>query len=154
MKFRLVVLTLLISFVNFPRVNATEHDTHLQPQTVDYALILPANMPHMLRLASSQSAVLGLDDQQRQLIRQLITEAPLTVFSRLQQAEKIEKSIAHDVLMNRHTLADVQARLDQLSRLKREASEAQIATIGQLQAALSIAQFSQLLTLANRPEQH
>lgn len=124
------------------------HDIHEKPQTVDYALILPGNLPHMLRLALEQADRLQLDTGQRETVRLLISEAPLKVFSRLSAAEKLEITIAADVLQRRNQLSDLQARLDDLSTLKRGATEAQIATINHLQTVMTNEQFQLLLKLA------
>ncbi len=150
------IAALLLSLCLCPLAVASErdHERHLAPETVDYALILPANLPHVLRTANTQAAKLGLDEAQKTLIRDLMAEAPLKVFSRLQQAEKLEQAIAQDVLAHRQTLADVQTRLDELASLKRAATDAQIATINRIQGALSAAQFNQLLKLARRGEHH
>ena len=151
---RIIPLFFLLTLGSLPAFAESSHERHLMPETVDYALILPANMPHMLRTANVQAQRLGLDEAQKQLIRELMAEAPLKVFSRLQRAEKLEKAIAQDVLLRKQTLATVQVALDELSQLKREATDAQIATINRIQTALSEAQFRQLLKLATAEGSH
>ncbi len=154
LKIQIAAALFAFSLASQPCLAETQHDTHMKPETVDYALILPANLPHILRTANSQSSRLGLDETQKQLIRELIAEAPLQVFSRLQKAEMLERAIARDVLGKGQTLSDIQLRLDQLARLKREATEAQITTINRIQAAFSKNQFSQLLKLATAADAH
>lgn len=124
---------------------ADDHALHQQPQTVDYALILSANLPHLLRTSLDKAEVLGLNDAQRDVLRELMADAPLKVFSRLSQAEKLEQAIARDLLDNAVPLAELQPRLDELAALKRGATEAQIATINRMQALLSREQFRELL---------
>ena len=134
--------------------SADEHALHQPPQTVDYALILPANLPHLLRTSLDKAEVLGLNDAQRDVLRELMAEAPLKVFSRLSQAEKLEQAIARDLLDNAVPLADLQARLDELAALKRGATEAQIATINRMQALLSREQFRELLKFIPVTDRH
>jgi len=133
---------------------ADDHATHLRPQTVDYALILPANLPHLLRTSLDRAEVLGLNEAQRDVLRELMADAPLKVFSRLSQAEKLEQAIARDLLDNAVPLADLQPRLDELADLKRGATEAQIATINRMQALLSKVQFRELLKFGSLAERH
>ena len=154
LKIQIAAALFAFSLASQPSLAETRHDTHMKPETVDYALILPANLPHILRTANSQSSRIGLDEAQKQLIRELIAEAPLQVFSRLQKAEKLERAIAQDVLEKGQTLIDIQLRLDELARLKREASEAQITTINRIQAAFSKNQFSQLRKRATAADAH
>lgn len=134
--------------------SADEHALHQPPQTVDYALILPANLPHLLRTSLDKAEVLGLNDAQRDVLRELMAEAPLKVFSRLSQAEKLEQAIARDLLDNAVPLADLQPRLDELAALKRGATEAQIATINRMQALLSREQFRELLKFIPVTDRH
>jgi hypothetical protein len=148
MKTRFTTLLVLLALNTAPSLAEAPHEEHMKAETVDYALILPANLPHILRTANGQASKLGLDEAQKQLIRDLMAEAPLQVMSRLQKAEKLEQAIANDILHQRQALADVKPRLDELVRLKREATEAQIATINRIQAAISEAQFRKLLKLA------
>ena len=77
----------------------------------------------------------------------MMAEAPLKVFARLMQAEKLEKAIAASVLSGQAGLAELQGRLDELASLKRQATEAQIATLSRLQRTLAPEQFQQLLEL-------
>lgn len=154
MKIRIPALLLLLGLHHLPVAAETLHDHHLPPETVDYALILPANLPHLLRTANGQATRLGLDESQKQLVRELMAEAPLKVFSRLQQAEKLEKDLAQDILFKQQGVEAVQSRLDELCRLKRAASEAQIATINRIQSALSERQFGHLLKLAGAAGSH
>lgn len=134
--------------------SADDHAQHQPPQTVDYALILPANLPHLLRTSLDKAEVLGLNDAQRDVLRELMAEAPLKVFSRLSQAEKLEQAIARDLLDNAVPLADLQPRLDELAALKRSATEAQIATINRIQALLSREQFRELLKFIPVTDRH
>lgn len=134
--------------------SADDHAQHQPPQTVDYALILPASLPHLLRTSLDKAEVLGLNDAQRDVLRELMAEAPLKVFSRLSQAEKLEQAIASDLLDNAVPLADLQPRLDELAALKRSATEAQIATINRIQALLSREQFRELLKFIPVTDRH
>ena len=146
-------ILLALALLNMKAAHAAdEHEAHGKPQTVDYALILPANLPHMLRTAMENANTLGLDSGQREVIRELIASAPLKVYSRLTQAEKLEVAIAREVLTQGQTLAEVQNRLDELVALKRGATEAQIATINRLQALMSLNQFRKLLKLSGIPD--
>lgn len=133
---------------------ADDHAPHQPPQTVDYALILPANLPHLLRTSLDRADALGLNDTQRAVLRELMAEAPLKVFSRLSQAEKLEQAIAREVLDNALPLTELQPRLDELVALKRGATEAQIATINRMQALLSKGQFRELLKFVSLAERH
>ncbi|TXT31279.1 MAG: hypothetical protein FD131_1188 [Rhodocyclaceae bacterium] len=148
MKIRFTTLLVLLALNAAPSLAEAPHEAHMKADTVDYALILPANLPHILRTANGQAGKLGLDEAQKQLVRELMAEAPLQVMSRLQKAEKLEQAIANDVLYQRQGVADIKSRLDELVRLKREATEAQIATVNRIQAAISEAQFRKLLKLA------
>ena len=148
MKTRFTTLLLLLALNAAPSLAEAPHEAPMKAETVDYALILPANLPHILRTANGQAGKLGLDEAQKQLVREQMAEAPLQVMSRLQKAEKLEQAIANDVLYRRQGVADIKSRLDELVRLKREATEAQIATVNRIQAAISEAQFRKLLKLA------
>lgn len=131
-----------------PAAGAAGHDGHTQPETVDYALILPANLPHLLRLAADQADALGLDSTRREEVRRLMAQAPAQVFERLSRAERLEKEIAREVLLGSLSEADLQARLDALVHFKRSATEAQIRTIGRLRALMPPERFGQLLNAA------
>lgn len=144
---RLFALTLVLAAA-MPVAAAAEHEAHPQPQTVDYALILPANLPHLLRLAADQAESLGLDSARREDIRRLMAQAPSQVFERLSRAEHLEKEIARDVLLGALSEADLHARLDALVQFKRAATEAQIRTIGHLRALMPPERFHQLLESA------
>lgn len=139
------ILAVSLALLTAQPAVADDHATHLRPQTVDYALILPANLPHLLRTSLDRAETLGLNDAQRAALRELMAEAPLKVFSRLSQAEKMEQAIAREVLDNTVPLAELQSRLDALVALKRGATEAQIATIKRMQAVLGKGQFRALL---------
>ena len=149
-----LILAVGLVLITAPPVVADDHAAHQPPQTVDYALILPANLPHLLRTSLDRAEVLGLNEAQRDVLRDLMADAPLKVFSRLSQAEKLEQAIARDLLDNAVPLADLQPRLDELAALKRGATEAQIATINRMQALLSKGQFRELLKFGSLAERH
>ncbi len=149
-----LILALGLALLTVQPALAGDHATQLRPQTVDYALILPANLPHLLRTSLDRAEALGLNDAQREVLRELMADAPLEVFSRLSQAEKLEHAIAREVLDNAVPLAEVQPRLDELSTLKRGATEAQIATINRIQALLSKGQFRELLKFSAVTDHH
>lgn len=149
-----LILALGLILLTVQPASADDHSQHQPPQTVDYALILPANLPHLLRTSLDKAEVLGLNDAQRDVLRELMAEAPLKVFSRLSQAEKLEQAIARDLLDNAVPLADLQPRLDELVALKRGATEAQIATINRMQALLSREQFRELLKFIPAADRH
>lgn len=149
-----LILAVGLVLITAPPVFADDHAAHQPPQTVDYALILPANLPHLLRTSLDRAEVLGLNEAQRDVLRELMADAPLKVFSRLSQAEKLEQAIARDLLDNAVPLADLQPRLDELAALKRGATEAQIATINRMQALLSKVQFRELLKFGSLSERH
>lgn len=151
---KLIPLIFLCSLLAGPVHAEKGHERHLMPETIDYALILPANLPHVLKVAQTQAGRLGLDEAQKALIRELMAEAPMKVFARLKQAETLEKAIAQDVLSGGLSAAELQSRLDSLVSAKREATEAQIATIGRIRVSLSEVQFKQLLKLANTAGSH
>lgn len=144
-KFYLIPLWFLAGLGSSPVFAEAEHTHHQHPDTVEYALILPANLPHILRIANDQAGKLGLNEEKKQLLRTLMAEAPLKVFSHLQQAEKLERSIAEHVLYGHLSLTELHPHLDALERLKREATEAQISTIHRIRDALSHAQFKNLM---------
>lgn len=150
----LIPLIFLSALLVGPAHAEKGHEPHPSPETIDYALILPANLPHVLKVAQAQAGRLGLDEAQKTLIRELMAEAPIKVFARLKQAETLEKAIAQDVLTGSVPPAELQPRLERLVNTKREATEAQIATIGRIRAALSEVQFKQLLKLANTAGSH
>ena len=150
----LIPLMLVSALLAGPAHAEKDHERHLLPETIDYALILPANLPHVLKVAQVQAGRLGLDEAQKTLIRELMAEAPMKVFARLKQAEVLEKAIAQDVLGGGLSAAELQSRLDSLASAKREATEAQIATIGRIRASLSEVQFKQLLKLASSAGSH
>ena len=137
-----------------PSLAGDQRDTSHPIQTIDYALILPGNLPHLLRTSLDRADKLGLDASQRNVLRELMAEAPLKVFSRLSQAEKLEQGIARDILEHGQTLNELQARLDELAAVKRAATEAQIATINRMQSLLSDQQFRQLQKLARANDHH
>lgn len=149
-----LILTLGLALLTVQPALADDHATQPRPQTVDYALILPANLPHLLRTSLDRAEALGLNDAQREVLRELMADVPLKVFSRLSQAEKLEQAIARDVLDNAMPLAEVQPRLDELSTLKRGATEAQITTINRIQALLSKGQFRELLKFSAVTDHH
>ncbi len=151
---KLIPLLLLSALLAGPVHAENDHERHPSPETIDYALILPANLPHLLKVAQTQAGRLGLDEAQKTLIRELMADAPIKVFARLKQAETLEKAIAKEVLSGSLPPAEFQPRLERLANTKREATEAQIATIGRIRAALSEVQFQQLLKLANTAGSH
>ena len=151
---KLIPLLFLSALLAGPVHAENSHEHHPSPETIDYALILPANLPHVLKVAQLQAGRLGLDEAQKTLIRELMAEAPIKVFARLKQAETLEKAIAQDVLTGSVPPAELQPLLERLANTKREATEAQIATIGRIRVSLSEVQFKQLLKLANTAGSH
>ena len=56
LKIHITAALFALSLASQPCLAETRHDTHMKPETVDYALILPANLPHILRTANSHSS--------------------------------------------------------------------------------------------------
>jgi hypothetical protein len=133
-----------------PTVQAQTHDDepYPEPRTIDYALLLPANMPHVLRLAFSNADVLRMTQQEREAVQAMMKRAPTEVLDRLHQAQDLELDIVEAVLDEHQSLAQVMPRLEALTQLKLAVTRAQVSTINQLQALLGEARFAQLLRMA------
>ena len=59
----LIPLMLVSALIAGPAHAEQDHERHLLPETIDYALILPANLPHVLRLPRFRLA--GWDSMKR-----------------------------------------------------------------------------------------
>jgi hypothetical protein len=136
-----------------PAVWAQTHDDepYPEPRTIDYALVLPANMPHVLRLAFVNADGLRMTPSERQEVQQMMKRAPAEVLERLNQAQDLELDVAEAVLDARQSLETVTPKLHALVQLKLAATQAQIHTINRLQAMLGEERFAQLLRLARAP---
>lgn len=151
MRFKHLTLTAAAALLSLGALAADPHADdagYPEPRTIDYALLLPGNLPHVLRFAQMHADQLGLDAAQREVVQGLMVKAPTEVMGRLNEAQDLELDLAEQVLYRGAQLADIQPRLDQLSRLKQAATQAQIASINRLQALMSAQQFRQLIALA------
>lgn len=157
----LIVLLTMTGAINTPHADQAHSESHEEsharpgrsPQTVDYALILPANLPHILRFAAEKSSALELSAEQLAEIRELVKAAPERVLKRLAQAEALEDEIARAVLEKGEKLADLQEKIAQLVALKRGATEAQINTLNRLQTLLTPRQFKMTVQFARQEAQ-
>lgn len=143
-----VVLSAAVAWVPAAMAQTHDDEPYPEPRTIDYALVLPANMPHVLRLAFSNAEVLRMTQQERDAVQNMMKRAPTEVLDRLNQAQDLELDIAEAVLDERQSLAQVMPRLEALMQLKLAVTRAQVSTINQLQALLGEARFAQLLRMA------
>lgn len=146
MKTHAFLLALFVA--TLPALASDDDHTAQRPQTIDYALVLPGNLPHLLRIASNNVERLGLDAGQRQQLAGMMAQAPGEVMKRLIQAEQMETAIAREVLFEGRNADELKERLDALTRLKRTVTDAQIRNIVRMRELLGAHRFGALLELA------
>lgn len=114
------------------------------PAKTDYALILPHNMPHLMRWVGK----LGLPPEQAAALGKYAKEVVSPKLSPLlDEAQKLEKDIAQAALAGQ-TKQQLAPKLDRLQSMKREAAEIHITCINHLRNTLTPEDYARLLTLA------
>jgi hypothetical protein len=149
------IATLLIAMTLSATALADEHqntEDHHKPITTDYALVLPGNLPHVLRLAYTQAQALNLTETEKNTVQDFMKRAPGSVMAQLNAAEKLEQIIAKDILENRKTWQELSEPLAALTQHKQAATQAQVQTINALQRLLGPQRFAQLLRWAQGKE--
>jgi hypothetical protein len=147
--------TLLIAISLSATALADEHqdsEGHHKPSTTDYALVLPGNLPHVLRLAYTQAQTLQLSETEKKTVQDFMKRAPTSVMAQLNAAEKLEQRIAKDILENGKTWQELSEQLAALTQHKQAATKAQVQTINALQRLLGPQRFAQLLRWAQGKE--
>lgn len=118
------------------------------PALPDYALILPANLPHLMQTINREGEALKLSASQKEAFAAILAQVPAAIWPKLTEAQTLEQEIARMVLRQGAPLQTVAARLDQLGKLKREAANIHIGCIERVRGILSAEQYASLLTLA------
>jgi hypothetical protein len=119
--------TLLIAISLSATALADEHqdsEGHHKPSTTDYALVLPGNLPHVLRLAYTQAQTLQLSETEKKTVQDFMKRAPTSVMAQLNAAEKLEQRIAKDILENGKTWQELSEQLAALTQHKQAATKA------------------------------
>jgi hypothetical protein len=141
----------LVALALVGNANAGTHDdneTNPEPRTIDYALVLPGNMPHVLRLAYTQASVLQLSEAEMAAVQAMMKRAPGNVMAQLDAAQDLELTLAEDVLDHGKTWAEVAPQMATLAQHKQAATQAQVQTINELQRLLGPQRFALLLRWA------
>lgn len=112
-----------------------------------YALVLPGNLPHLMRTIGDHRAELGLDARQSAEVDAILAEVPGKIRPLFQKGEALEKAIAGDVLAGK-VGPDLKSRLDTLQAVKREAAEVHTACIVRVRTLLTAEQYEGVLKLA------
>lgn len=114
------------------------------PAKTDYALILPHNMPHLMRWVGK----LGLPSEQAAALSKYAKEVVSPKLGPLlDEAQKLEKDIAQAALSGQ-TTQQLAPKLDRLQSMKREAAEIHITCINNLRNTLKPEDYARLLKLA------
>lgn len=114
------------------------------PAKTDYALILPHNMPHLMRWVGK----LGLSPEQSAALSTYAKEVVSPKLGPLlDEAQKLEKDIAQAALAGQ-TKQQLAPKLDRLQSMKREAAEIHITCINNLRNTLKPEDYARLLKLA------
>lgn len=120
------------------------------PSIKEYALIFPANMPHLMETIGAHRGELNLTEAQNAEVDAIFAEVPGRIRPLFAKAKELEVSISDDV-MRGGALADLGQRIDELAAVKREAAEVHIACINRVRGLLSPAQYAKVLDLAGHP---
>ncbi len=118
-----------------------------EPPLPAYALILPANLPHVMRVILDHRQNLGLSDAQQAEVDAIMAEVPGKIRPVFEKAKAAEIAIADDVMAGRN-LEGIPARLDELQALKREAADIHVACIARVRAMLTPEQYAKVLELS------
>lgn len=114
------------------------------PAKPDYSLVLPYNMPHLMRWVGQ----LGLPDEQKAALGKYAKEVVSPKLSPLlEEAQQLEKDIARAAL-DGTTPAQLASRLDRLQAVKRQAVEIHITCINHVRHTLAPEVYARLLKLA------
>lgn len=119
-----------------------------EPTLPHYMLILPENLPSLTQAMKGRGKELGLNAGQTGSLAAVVLEARDRLQPLLAEARALEKAIAAEALGGA-TPAALAGRLDRLQQLKRQAAEAHIDSIVRIKAAVTPAQYEQLIRLAN-----
>ncbi|PIE07142.1 MAG: hypothetical protein CSA74_08995 [Rhodobacterales bacterium] len=118
-----------------------------EPPLPAYALILPANLPHVMRVILDHRQDLGLSAEQEAEVDAIMAEVPGKIRPVFEKARAAEIAIADDVMAGRN-LEGIPARLDELQTLKREAADIHVACVTRVRAMLTPEQYARVLELS------
>lgn len=121
------------------------------PSLKEYALIFPANMPHLMETIGAHRNELGLTEAQNAEVDAIFAEVPARIRPLFSKAKTLETTIANDVLSGA-LLEDLGPRLDELAAVKREVAEIHIACINRVRSMLSPEQYAKVLDLAGHAD--
>lgn len=119
-----------------------------EPTLQHYMLVLPENLPQLTQAMKGRGKALGLTPEQNASLAAIVLEVRERLQPLFTEARTLEKALASEALAG-STPAVLATHLDRLQQLKRQAAELHIDSINRIRAALSAAQYEQLLRLAN-----
>ncbi len=118
-----------------------------EPPLPAYALILPANLPHLMSVIVKHRQDLGLSDAQQAEVDAIMAEVPARIRPVFKRAREAEIAISNDVMAGRN-LEGIPARIDALQALKREAADIHVACVVRVREMLTPAQYARVLELS------
>ncbi|MCI2395955.1 hypothetical protein [Aliiroseovarius sediminis] len=117
------------------------------PLINEYALIFPANMPHLMATIGAHRGELDLTEAQSAEVDAIFAEVPARIKPLFTKAKELETVISNDVMAGA-LLEGLGPQLDELAAVKREAAEVHIACINRVRSMLSPEQYAKVLELA------
>ena len=148
MKLNLMKAICLAALLAAP-VPALADDAVLDTAPVlnEYALIFPANMPHLMAVIGKHRGELDLTEAQNAEVDAIFAEVPARIKPLFSKAQELETAISDDVMAGT-LLEDLAPRLDELAAAKREAAEVHIACINRVRGMLTPEQYAKVLDLS------
>ncbi|WP_462320917.1 hypothetical protein [Halochromatium sp.] len=109
-------------------------------------------MPHPMRLIRQDPQRFGVSSEQMERLRSEIMEVyPAQLHQRVQAAWSLERSIRHAVLEEGKDSAAVADQIDELVRLKREATDIRIEALNRFRALLEPEQYQAVMAASAEP---
>lgn len=147
MKKTATILATLVtlSLAALPQTGQAHDDAKAAaPSPADYSLVLPHNMPHLMRYVGQ----IGLSEERKATLDKYANETIRPALRPLlEEAQRLEKEIARAAL-DGQAGEQLAAKLDRLQRVKRDAAEIHIGCLNQVRRTLSAEEYRHLLKLA------
>ncbi len=118
-----------------------------EPPLPAYALIMPANLPHLMSVIVKHRQDIGLSDAQQAEVDAILADVPARIRPVFKRAKEAEIAISSDVMAGRN-LESIPARVDALQALKREAADIHIACVIRVRDMLTPAQYAKVLEMS------
>jgi len=116
-------------------------------------LALVSSLPHPMKMIMNNSDKLKITDAQFAELSKVLEHAPQKMHAMFDEAEVLEKEIQKAVMQEHKTPQELKAKLDEITKLKRDITEKQIETLNTLHTILDKEQIQKLYTMIKKQKQ-